>query len=78
MLAIASMPHVDYAATMKEPVTCWAISDGAAGNERQALALARALGLDPHVLVRDMLDRPVPILPSTVQVIRELVGTTTT
>ncbi|HEY0180919.1 MAG TPA: ELM1/GtrOC1 family putative glycosyltransferase, partial [Dokdonella sp.] len=25
--------------------TCWAISDGAAGNERQALALARALGV---------------------------------
>lgn len=30
--------------------TCWAISDGAAGNERQALALARALGLAPRVL----------------------------
>lgn len=29
---------------------CWVISDGAAGNERQALALARALGLDPRVL----------------------------
>ncbi len=32
------------------PPTCWAISDGAAGNERQALALAHALGLTPHVL----------------------------
>ena len=30
--------------------TCWAISDGAAGNERQALALAHALGLDPRVM----------------------------
>jgi mitochondrial fission protein ELM1 len=29
---------------------CWAISDGAAGNERQALALARALGLEPRIL----------------------------
>lgn len=29
---------------------CWAISDGAAGNERQAVALARALGLSPRVL----------------------------
>ena len=29
---------------------CWAISDGAAGNERQALALARALDLAPRVL----------------------------
>ncbi|MBX3701397.1 MAG: mitochondrial fission ELM1 family protein [Dokdonella sp.] len=30
--------------------TCWAISDGAAGNERQALALAQALGLTPRVI----------------------------
>ncbi|MFC4821968.1 mitochondrial fission ELM1 family protein [Dokdonella ginsengisoli] len=30
--------------------TCWAISDGAAGNENQAVALARALGLPPRVL----------------------------
>ena len=30
--------------------SCWAISDGAAGNERQALALARALGLAPRTL----------------------------
>ena len=30
--------------------TCWAISDGAAGNERQVMALARALGLVPRVL----------------------------
>ena len=29
---------------------CWAISDGMAGNERQAIALARALGLAPRVL----------------------------
>lgn len=29
---------------------CWAISDGAAGNERQTLALAHALGLEPRVL----------------------------
>jgi mitochondrial fission protein ELM1 len=32
----------------------WAISDGAAGNERQALALARAMGLDPQVLRIDL------------------------
>ena len=30
--------------------TCWAISDGAAGNERQAVALAQALGLAPRVI----------------------------
>lgn len=30
--------------------TCWAISDGAAGNERQARALAEALGFAPRVL----------------------------
>ncbi|WP_300618255.1 mitochondrial fission ELM1 family protein [Dokdonella sp.] len=30
--------------------TCWAISDGAAGNENQCLALARALGFEPRVL----------------------------
>ena len=29
---------------------CWAISDGAAGNERQAVALAQALGLAPRVI----------------------------
>lgn len=29
---------------------CWAISDGAAGNERQTLALAHAMGLAPRVL----------------------------
>ncbi len=32
------------------PVRCWVVSDGAAGNERQALALAHALGLAPEVL----------------------------
>lgn len=30
--------------------SCWVISDGAAGNERQALALAKALDLQPRVL----------------------------
>lgn len=30
--------------------SCWAISDGAAGNERQCLALAHALGLEPRIL----------------------------
>lgn len=30
--------------------TCWAISDGAAGNERQATALAEALGGSVHVV----------------------------
>lgn len=33
-----------------QPPACWAISDGAAGNERQVLALVRALGLAPRVL----------------------------
>ena len=32
-----------------DPATpCWAVTDGAAGNQRQALALARALGLAPR------------------------------
>lgn len=30
--------------------SCWAVSDGAAGNERQACALAEALGFAPRVL----------------------------
>lgn len=30
--------------------SCWVISDGAAGNERQALALAEALDLQPRIL----------------------------
>jgi mitochondrial fission protein ELM1 len=50
---VASTSRVHYAApTMADTTlpTCWAISDGAAGNERQALALARALGLAPRVL----------------------------
>lgn len=34
--------------------------------------LYHALGIDPHELIRDVLDRPVPILPGTTQVIREL------
>lgn len=33
---------------------CWVISDGAAGNENQALALARALGLTPRVVSLDV------------------------
>ncbi len=37
--------------------TCWIISDGAAGNENQCLALARALGLAPRV-VRIRLRQP--------------------
>jgi len=36
--------------TSPSPPTCWAISDGAAGNERQAVALAQALGLAPRVV----------------------------
>ncbi|MFN8854625.1 MAG: DUF1501 domain-containing protein [Planctomycetaceae bacterium] len=35
--------------------------------------LYQSIGIDPHELVRDSQDRPVPILPSTTQVIRELV-----
>ena len=37
--------------------TCWVISDGAAGNERQALALAQGLGLEA-VTIRLRLARP--------------------
>lgn len=32
------------------PLSCWVITDGAAGNERQALALARALNISPKVI----------------------------
>jgi hypothetical protein len=35
--------------------------------------LYQSIGMDPHELVRDSQDRPIPILPSTTQVIRELV-----
>lgn len=35
---------------MPESPTCWIVSDGAAGNEKQALALASGLGLRPSVL----------------------------
>jgi mitochondrial fission protein ELM1 len=44
---------------------CWAISDGAAGNDRQALALARALDLEPrvvHVRLRQPWDALAPHL----------------
>jgi hypothetical protein len=34
--------------------------------------LYRSLGIDPHEMVRDVFDRPVPILPGTAQTIREL------
>lgn len=33
-----------------EQPACWVVTDGAAGNERQALALAHALGREPRVL----------------------------
>lgn len=39
---------------MSDSDTCWAISDGAAGNERQVLALARALGFTPRVMRIDL------------------------
>jgi hypothetical protein len=32
------------------------------------------LGIDPHELVRDVNDRPVPLLPGTTRPIRELVA----
>lgn len=35
---------------LSPPPACWVVSDGSAGNERQALALARALDLAPRVL----------------------------
>ena len=35
--------------------------------------LYHSLGLDPHQTIRDLAERPVPILPSTARVIRELV-----
>ncbi|HET9034273.1 MAG TPA: mitochondrial fission ELM1 family protein [Dokdonella sp.] len=37
-------------ASVTTDAPCWVISDGAAGNEAQALALARALGLVPRVI----------------------------
>lgn len=39
---------------LDEAVCCWAISDGAAGNDRQVLALCRALGIVPRVVVVDI------------------------
>lgn len=46
--------RVHYAARMDRPTLetpeCWVVSDGNAGNERQALALARALHLVPRTL----------------------------
>ncbi len=36
-------------AVLQAPV-CWIVTDGAAGNERQALALARAMRLEPEIL----------------------------
>ncbi len=36
------------------PSSCWIASDGAAGNERQALALAKALGLVPRIVRLDV------------------------
>lgn len=33
---------------------CWVVTDGAAGNENQVLALARALGFEPRVLRIDL------------------------
>lgn len=39
------------------PLTCWVVSDGAAGNENQCLALARSLGLLPCI-VRIRLRQP--------------------
>src|SRR3982751_2217621 len=41
--------------------TCWAISDGAAGNERQATALAEALGV-PMRVVRVRVRQPWDLL----------------
>lgn len=35
--------------------------------------LYHALGVDPHELIRDIFERPTPILPGTTQIIRELV-----
>lgn len=51
----AEAPGVGYPASMGSASSsptpaCWAISDGAAGNENQAVALAHALGLAPRVL----------------------------
>lgn len=37
------------------------------------VTLYRALGIDPHEPVRDISDRPVPILPGSAQAIRDLV-----
>src|SRR5574337_579208 len=37
-------------APMPSDNTCWVVSDGRAGNERQALALAHGLGFDTRVM----------------------------
>jgi uncharacterized protein (DUF1501 family) len=39
--------------------------------------LYHCLGIDPHEFVRDVFDRPVPVLPGTAQPIRELVSVAT-
>lgn len=78
MTPVAGVPRLHYAAAMKETVICWAISDGAAGNERQALALARALGLDARVLricLRQPWDAFAPrLLAGAMQAIRDQHG----
>lgn len=43
-------PRGEDLSTERPIPTCWVISDGAAGNEHQCLALARALGLEPRIL----------------------------
>src|SRR3954464_15747059 len=43
--------------TANPDLACWVVSDGAAGNERQALAFAAALGVVPRI-VRARVSQP--------------------
>lgn len=66
--------------TASSASTCWAISDGAAGNERQVEALARALGVAARILrirVRQPWDALAPrLLPGAHAAIRDADGAT--
>ena len=66
--------------TASSASTCWAVGDGAAGNERQVEALARALGVAARILrirVRQPWDALAPrLLPGAHAAIRDADGAT--
>ena len=43
------------------------------GNPAAPGPLVFTIGIDPHMMVKDISDRPVSILPDTAHVIRELI-----